>query len=102
MRKRFILALQSATPEQNTAFLSFTKSAGLGWWHWIPNFWLLIDHKGESSAGDIRDKVCEIFPTQNNIVIELEAEIGDWAAFGPKSKERNMFNWLGNYWSKKA
>jgi hypothetical protein len=102
MRKRFIVALQFATAEQNTAFLNFIKNAGLAWWHWIPNFWLLIDHKGESSAVEIRDKVREIFPTQNNIVIELAAANDTWAAFGPMSMERDMFSWLQNYWSKKT
>ena len=102
MRKRFIVALQPASTEQNTAFLGFVKSAGLGWWHWMPNFWLLIDHKGQSSAEEIRDKVCEIFPTLNNIVIELASGNDTWAAFGPKSEERNMFSWLQNYWSNKT
>ena len=103
MRKRFIVALASANEEQDQAFREFIRSAGLGWWHWLPRLWLLVDLAGEYSAAQIRDKSNEFYPGVYKLVIELGPEQADetWAGFGPTSTDRHMFNWIANTWGKK-
>jgi hypothetical protein len=98
MRKRFIVAVDKSTTEQDLAFQSFIKASGFKWWHWLSNLWLLIDEEGNSSAKQIRDRVVELYPGESVWVEEL-SDVGDtWAAFGPKSETRNMFPWLVKNW----
>ena len=101
MRKRFIIGLDSTTKEQNEAFLEFVKEHGVGWWHWLGNFWLLADSGGRFSADDVRNKLKETHPGVHTLVIELSEHGDTWAGYGPKSENRNMFKWLRETWSKR-
>jgi len=100
MKKRFVVALDSSTPEQQLAFQNYVKSTGAGWWHWLDSLWLLIDTRGQLDAIKIRDKLCEIFPRINNFVIELRPDDDTWAGYGPKTEVKNMFTWLKSDWIK--
>ncbi|CNF16496.1 Uncharacterised protein [Yersinia rohdei] len=100
MKKRFAVAIDSSTPEGNDAFIEFIRENGLGWWHWIENFWMISDRKGKLSASDIRDKIGEIYPGINTIVIELSEDGDTWSGYGPKKENKSMFTWLRNNWKK--
>jgi hypothetical protein len=105
MKKRYIIALDSSTEGQNNAFRRFIKDSNFSWWHWIENFWLLIDSAGEYNSEKIRDKVDELFPGVYNLVIELNEDYDTWQGFGPagggEEKEKgNMFTWLRDNWKK--
>ena len=65
MKKRFIVCLENSNNEQDDLFLNFIKENGLGWWHYIGNFWLLTDAYGKLSANLIRDKLNEIYGNRN-------------------------------------
>lgn len=99
MKKRFLITLDSASSAQNKSFLDYLESKGFGWWHWIDNFWLIDAGETTITAKDIRDKLCETHPNINNFVMEIGSNYETWAAFGPNSEERNMFNWLNDYWN---
>lgn len=100
MSKRYIVAVDSSTKEQANAFSEFLKSNGLGWWHWLDNFWLIVDTRDQFSASKIRDKLGETHPRVHNLVIELN-EYGDtWSGLGPSSAKRNMFTWIKETWGK--
>ena len=100
MIKRFVVTLNSSTKEQNGAFIAFVKENGLGWWHWLDNFWLLTDRSGKFTAITIRDKADEFYPGVHKLVLQLD-ETGDtWAGFGPNTEKRNMFTWLIDTWDK--
>ena len=101
MKKRFILALGSTSPEQNGAFGEFAREQGLGWWHWLPNMWLLTDSQGQWTAAGLRDKATDIYGNENVFVLELRADGSDtWAGYGPNTDKRNMFPWLTSNWKK--
>lgn len=100
MRKKYIVAVDNATEEQNLEFKSYINDSSCGWWHWIDNLWLLTDPKGEFSAQEIRDKVKECFPKLYCLVIEMSAEGDTWSGYGPKGEDRNMFKWLRDSWDK--
>ena len=52
-------------------------------------------------ASEIRGKVTEFFPGIHNLVLELRSDGTDtWAGFGPKSDDKNMFNWILQHWGK--
>ena len=102
MKKRYIVLLNSSVEEKDKEFLSFIKEHKLFWWHWLINSWLLIDSDGNLSTAQIRDKIKSIYGKDEdgyNLVIELKQQ-GEWAGFGPISKNRNMFTWIHKNWIK--
>jgi hypothetical protein len=101
MKKRFIIALDKSTPEQNEAFKNFIDAAaGINWWHWISNVWLIIDEQGKWGSSQLRDKVREFYSGETMFVVELRPDDDTWSGFGPKGQQQNMFTWLENNWKK--
>lgn len=98
MTKRFIVLLGSTTKAQNQEFVSFLSENHLGWWHYFSDSWLLISKLGKISSEEIRDKVKEIYPGVNNLVLEFYSEGDTWAGFGPSNEKQNMFKWLHKNW----
>jgi hypothetical protein len=102
VKKRYVVLVDSATKEQEAAFVEFMKSQKFGFWHWLSNSWLLVDNSGVSSATAIRDKVDEVFPGAYNLVLELAGGTDTWAGFGPQSDKRDMFKWIKDYWKESS
>ncbi|AYZ32601.1 hypothetical protein [Serratia sp. FDAARGOS_506] len=100
MRRKYIVALDSSTAEQNEEFRKYIKKNGMGWWHWLNNFWLLTDSEGKKTAGDIRTDIRKFFPGIRLLVLQIDKEGDTWAGFGPNSDEKNMFTWLKSTWDK--
>jgi|GEM_PF-842201 hypothetical protein len=100
MKRRFVILLDRSTPEQNKAFIEFLKTSDInGYWHWLNNSWLIATYNLEITGAQIRDKIKEIFPDVNNMVLVLNEDGTDtWAGFGPKSEDRDMFRWLRTNW----
>lgn len=99
MSKRYIVLLQESTEENDNKFLEFIKSKYLGWWHWLPNSWLLSDATGNLSAPIIRDAVRESYSDVNSLVIELKPDGDTWSGFGPSSGDKDMFKWIKETWN---
>ena len=100
MKKRFVIALDSGTSEQDKAFQDYIESTNVAWWHWIKNVWLIGDNYDRVTAKGLRDKVCEIYPRIDNVVLELREDGDTWSGYGPNQEPRNMFKWLLNNWHK--
>jgi len=98
VNKRFVVLVGSATKEQNDAFLRYIKANNLGWWHWLPNAWLLKGTNTQLKAANIRDAARDVFGKANNFVIELNEEGETWSGFGPKTETKNMFAWIHKNW----
>jgi len=100
MRKRFVILVDSAGPEQHKAFkerLGVFRESGVGWWHWIANAWLIVDPHGSLTAEKLRDEVMQAYPDTNNLVTDVS--ITTWAGFGPAGGDKDMSTWLQEYWS---
>ena len=93
MKKRFIIGIGSSTDAQNKEFFRYLNKHHLNWWHWISNFWLIVDENGQLSASRLTDDLGEIYPNVNTIAIELEGDSDTWSGFGPagEDNEKNMF-----------
>jgi hypothetical protein len=100
MSRRFVIAVDGLTSEQEKQLREFAGKHG-GWWHWIDNFWLLHSRDGESiSAAKIRDRIVAINPSAKCVVFEFPEDL-DWAATGDKNaKGRGMSDWLKETWVK--
>ncbi len=104
MSKRFIIALNSSTTEQNESFLQVIKENSFGWWHHLENFWLLKTHDDEATAESVGQHVEKIYPGVYKLVLELSKDNDSWHGFGPngdpKEGQANMFTWLHGDWTK--
>ncbi len=98
MKKRFIVALNASSPEQQKAFRKYLESSGLGWWHWLDKLWLISNPKVDLTASNVRDSLNNFFPGVNCMVFELRGNDDTWSGFGPSSEKNNMFDWIKRNW----
>jgi hypothetical protein len=97
MKRRFIVAIDGMTDQQESTFISYIQNQGLGWWHWIGNFWLLVSIDKKLNADEIRDKLLEIVPEKYSLVLEVHNSIS-WYGFGLNKPPKDMFNWIKETW----
>ena len=99
MRRRFVVLLDSAIPEQDKEFKKWVKEQRFGYWHWISQSWLLIATNKDMRARTIRDKATAIYEKTHLLVLELQTTGDDtWSGFGPKSEVSDMFKWIKRNW----
>ena len=99
MSRRFIVAVNTLTAEQEKQFAADLNNAGLDWWHWIQNFWLVIDRSNQYGAENIRNHLANIMPGRFSMIMEVEPT-GNWAGFGPTGDQLSMSQWLEDSWLK--
>jgi hypothetical protein len=95
--KRFVVAVEGLSESQHAELGVFIGKNNLSWWHWIENFWLLVDLDDELTAAEIRDALNMIAPGNRKFVIEIVGN-DHWAGYGPNKGDRNMFTWIHETW----
>jgi hypothetical protein len=71
--------------------------SGSGWWHWLPNFWLVIDTEEAWSAVSLRDKIRSLNSDVRCLVMEIKSET--WAAMTKRNaKGVQMTDWIESNW----
>ena len=101
MTSRYVVLLDSATPEQDAAFREWIATKGLKYWHWLSQTWLLVDTKGRVDMPKIRAAARERYDNCHMLVLELrpsESKYDSWAGYGPTGK-KSMFTWLKGNWN---
>ena len=91
MTSRCILLIDGATKEQETALSKFLSGRGYGWWHRMRHVWLIVRKGKAISLVEIRDKVTEIMPEANVLVVRSEY---GWAIHSPTK----WHEWLRDPW----
>ena len=100
MKNRFIVGVNGMTEEEEKAFISYIRDKRMGWWHWVSNFWLLVDPSEQIEVVDIRDVLIRVAPGKRNLVLQVEIEDeSTWAGLGPTGEKNDMFNWIRKTWS---
>jgi hypothetical protein len=100
MRRRFVIAAEGLTDEQETEFRTYIKTKG-AWWHWIANFWLLTTTDQKLNTAEIRDQLKTLNGDVTTVVFEFPEDV-DWATFGKKNASgKEMTEWLKESWAKK-
>jgi hypothetical protein len=69
---------------------------GALWWHWLPNFWLVVDNKNKLSCDSITNEIHRIDPSVSAFVAEVKA--GDWRAIVPGNETKRIKSWLLESW----
>lgn len=95
MALRFVLALDSATPEDQNKVTNYLKSQSLGYWHWFRDVWLVTDPSYRWSVALLRDRLQEQVPGATMLILPVEAG-NQWAGHGRKE----TFEWLHDEWKK--
>jgi len=93
MKQRFVVLADEISKEQQDVITAFFKEQPTGYWHWFKDSWLIIDISNVWSVAKIRDKIQELVPGVNVLVLKVESGT-DWAGFGRKDK----FEWLHETW----
>src|SRR5260370_27161942 len=90
-RNKFIVAISDSTAESQDAISTRLKSLGYGYWHWMPEFWLLTTSP-PATAESIRDEVMKVAPNVNIFVTPVANPPGGmiWAAYSPEE----WWEWL--------
>ena len=95
MTKRFVIATDPLSRDEEKALIKFINR--YGWWHWLPNFWLVQDGKDVLTVDKIRDEIHEINKTKRAWVFEVEPI--SWAALTKEdSQGRDGTDWVGRHW----
>lgn len=99
MKKKYAVATNPMSVAQNESLIDYIKQKDLAWWHWIGNFWLLIDYNEKVDCISLRDDLSKLFPGLHFIILDVTtAGSGWWGGFGPNAGDKNMFEWLENTW----
>jgi hypothetical protein len=93
MTRRYVVAVEEMTKPQEEEFLAYIRSERMGWWHWISNFWLLIDRHDAVTASAIRDKLREISEPSRCLVMQV-----DHITWSGMRNDPKMFEWIKSTW----
>jgi hypothetical protein len=94
MTRRFTVGIANANPQKDIALREYFDQIGT-WWHWIPNFWLVVTHNDRIGPDAIRDQINVLTGGAYSVVIEVQGTLG-WAGWGPS--EGPFFNWIRDEW----
>jgi hypothetical protein len=93
MTRRYAVAVEGMTKQQEEEFIAYLREERMPWWHWIENVWLLVDRRDTITASAIRDKLRDIAHPHRCLVMQVEPK--SWS--GVRDDEK-MFNWLKLVW----
>ena len=97
MAKYFIVSTDSMTADQEKLFHGKIREHRLGWWHWLPNFWLILDSGDDLTAAEIRDFVGDVARSVRCMVLEVDPRA--WAGrTRPDAQGRDMADWVKRNW----
>lgn len=97
MKRRFFVAANPLSAEQEKAFITYLEPGSIAWWHWISGSWLVVDIQGQLTAQSIRDQLLKIAPKARTLVLEV-TNAGAWASCGPSAPAQDMHDWLHKTW----
>lgn len=96
MTRKFVLATDPLTAEQEKSLAD--KLSPAVYWHWLPNFWLIVDKSETLTASAINKFIAEITDRSRRcLVTQVEAQ--RWAAQTRKDDKGNdMADWIRRNW----
>jgi hypothetical protein len=95
MGKLFVVLVQPLTADEEKQLASRLPQP-IGWWHHLPNSWLIVDPMEGLSAAAIRQIIEDISPAKHSLV--LEVDLKDWASRQGADDEERV-DWLRKHWN---
>ena len=93
MSKRFIIAVESESPNLRDSFTQHLATLGCGYWHWIGNVWLVEDPRPGQTPELWRNEAWRFFPGETVFVTEVPPGSG-WSAWS----SQEAIDWLNQVW----
>lgn len=92
---KFIVAISEANAQKRDAISDYVKGRGYGYWHWMPDIWLLTTSK-PVTAEQIRNALMRVARGINILVTPVVAppEGMPWALYAPDE----WAEWLEKNW----
>lgn len=97
MKGRFVVSTDAMSEAEEKLFRAAITGMGGKWWHWLPNFWLIVDPTETIKPTDIRNSVKKINGNVRAMVIQVEPK--GWSGLtkpGPNGK--GMVDWIRLHW----
>ena len=89
---KFIIAIDDLTQDEKTELQVFVEGSGMGWWHWIGNFWMISTSDNDMTIAIIRNNIRKI---TNKMFIVIKVDNAEsWSGYGESEK----FEWLQKNW----
>jgi hypothetical protein len=101
MSRRFVIAAEGLSTDQESKVLDFLKKHG-AWWHWIDNFWLLSTtiENDDFGTSTIVGFIGDLNENARVLAFEFPEDV-DWTARGAaNAKGKDMTDWLRETWSR--
>jgi hypothetical protein len=95
--KRFILATETLSADQERALALQFPQPPWAWWHWLPNFWLLVDQSGQMTGDNVRDLFSAVSPAQC-LVLEVDGRTWTGMFTTDMARRAAMETWIRSYW----
>jgi hypothetical protein len=95
MTKFYSIAISNVTAEEERTLAE--AWASYGWWHAVPNFWLVKDPMNLTTAAGLRDQILRIAPTARTMVVEIRPETWAGSSMDPSNRD-----WLRQFWPPEA
>lgn len=95
MKKYYVIATDPLTAEQEKRLQEVVT--GTAWWHWLPNFWLVVDSQERHTVESLRDAIFAVNDSARAWVLEVNPIT--WSALTKKDKEgRSGSEWIKRNW----
>lgn len=93
-RKFVICADDNLSVQHQDAVTSFLRSQNVGFWHWFPKCWLIIDLTNTWTVESIRNLVAQVTSGQCHYMVLKIEDKSTWAAYGHLER----FEWFRTNW----
>ena len=93
---KFLLVIPNCLPVTQK-FVTEHLEKIADWWHWSPDVWLLR-FNAEMTAEDLRDRMTQMLPNVQVLVMKFESSHWQWAGFGPQE----WTSWFRTSWEKRT
>ncbi|MBI1198827.1 MAG: hypothetical protein GC203_13280 [Phenylobacterium sp.] len=98
MKRRFVLVTEPLTPEQERQIAAALPGPNIGWWHHLPNTWLIVDLSGAAiSAESLQGLLTGIAPAARMFVTEVSYG-SPWTIRYSLSQPHEL-QWVQDYWA---
>ena len=95
MKRRFVIATgYSSTADQN-AVTNYLTGRGLGWMHYLPDIWLVVDGNGTQSVNSLAEALRFVVGKTTHLLV-LDADAKEQSLAGQTSED--AWKWIRENW----
>lgn len=94
MTRHFVLMTDELTPAEQKGLVG--RLGRCGWWHNLPNAWLIVDVADNLTADAIRQMVQDVNDSKHCLALQVDPS--DWSMRHSSHDLANSREWMLKYW----